>query len=87
MTGQGWACEPVEAKSEAAVGLLLEFLGKRPFSLSARFMKLLETKLGVAGNHLCYQLGRSCLRMNQTQRKAELRETRKSGERVRLLKG
>ena len=77
----------MEAKSEAAVGLLLEFLGKRPFYLFARFMKLLETKLGVAGNHLCYQLRRSCLRMNQTQRKAELRETRKSGESVQLLKG
>lgn len=60
---------------------------ERGLSLFARFMKLLETKLGVVGNHLCYQLERSCLRMNQTQRKAELRETRKTGERVRLLKG
>lgn len=36
-------------------------LRKQAFSLSARLMKLLETKLGVVGNHLCYQLGRSCL--------------------------
>lgn len=57
------------AKSEAAVGLLGEFLGKRP--LSAGLAQLVEIKPGVAGGH---HSGQACLRIRSTKRNAELRE-------------
>lgn len=65
------------AKSKAAVGLLGEFLGKRP--LSAGLAQLKEIKPGVAGGH---RSGRACLRIHSTKRNAELRETDRDTSKV-----
>lgn len=62
------------------MGLLLKLLGER-CSLFPFWGCLADRKPGTAGDHLCNQKRRDCLRMKQSQRRAELRER----ERERFL--